>query len=64
MIPAPLNQELENSEDWWEELLLRDGRFRERVAQARDSLREGSGISIEELRAKHDIQSQADNQAD
>jgi hypothetical protein len=41
------------------EELLRDPRFRERVAQARGSLREGRGLSIEELRDRHDIQSQA-----
>lgn len=52
-----------DSEAWWEEL-LRDGRFRERVAQARDSVREGRGVSIEELRKKHDIPSQAAGDAD
>lgn len=41
-----------------EELLLRDPRFRERVAQARDSLRAGQGISIEQLREKHNIEPQ------
>jgi hypothetical protein len=41
-----------------EELLLRDPRFQARVAQARGSLRAGQGLSIEELRERHDIQSQ------
>jgi hypothetical protein len=40
-------------------LLLRDPRFRARVAQARSSLREGQGISIEQLREKHGIESPA-----
>ncbi|MFB2836670.1 type II toxin-antitoxin system Phd/YefM family antitoxin [Floridanema evergladense] len=43
---------LEDTEDWWEELLLQDPRFQAEVAQARQSLREGKGISIEEMRAK------------
>jgi len=43
---------------WPEELLLRDPRFKTRVAQARRSLREGQGISIEQLREKHGIASQ------
>lgn len=59
-----LNQELEAPEAWWEELLLREPRFREHVAQARISVREGHGISIEELREKYDIQSQAASDTD
>ena len=47
----------EDPEAWWEEMLLRDPRFQERVAQARSSLRNGQGISIETLREKHDIKS-------
>ena len=43
----------ENSEDWWEELLLQDPRFEAQIAQARQSLKDGKGISIEELRAKY-----------
>jgi prevent-host-death family protein len=46
---------LEDTEDWWEELLLRDPRFEAEVAQARQSLREGKGISIEEMRAKYKV---------
>jgi hypothetical protein len=49
----------EDPEAWWEELLLRDPRFRERVAQARSSLRDGQGISIEQLREKYGIAPQA-----
>ena len=58
-IPAGILIGFEDPESWWEELLLRDPRFRERVAQARGSLREGQGISIERLREKHDIKSVA-----
>jgi len=32
-VPAGILIGFEDSEDWWEELLLRDPRFRERVAQ-------------------------------
>jgi len=58
-IPAGILIGFEDPEAWWEELLLRDPRFRERVAQARSSLRDGRGISIEQLREKHNIKSQA-----
>jgi prevent-host-death family protein len=57
-VPAGILIGFEDPEAWWEELLLRDPRFRERVAQARSSLRDGQGISIEQLREKHDIESQ------
>ncbi|NES18919.1 MAG: type II toxin-antitoxin system Phd/YefM family antitoxin [Symploca sp. SIO3E6] len=43
----------EDAEDWWEELLLRDPRFEVEIAQARQSLKDGKGISIEDLRAKY-----------
>jgi len=46
---------LEDTEDWWEELLLRDRHFEAEVAQARQSLREGKGIRIEEIRAKYGV---------
>lgn len=46
---------LEDTEDWWKELLLRDRRFEAEVAQARQSLREGKGISIAEMRAKYKV---------
>ena len=57
-VPAGILIGFEDPEAWWEELLLRDPRFQARVAQARSSLREGKGISIEELREKHNIKSQ------
>ncbi|MDJ0621064.1 MAG: prevent-host-death protein [Calothrix sp. MO_192.B10] len=44
---------LEDNEDWWEELLVRDPRFHTEVAQARQSLKSGQAISIEELKAKY-----------
>jgi len=59
-VPAGILIGFEDPEAWWEELLLRDPHFRERVAQARGSLRDGQGISIEELREKHGIKSQAE----
>ena len=57
-VPAGILIGFEDPEAWWEELLLRDPRFRERVAQARSSLRDGQGSSIEQLREKHNIESQ------
>lgn len=54
-IPAGILIGIEESEDWWEELLLREPHFQARVAQARQSLREGKGISIEQLREKYGI---------
>lgn len=54
-IPAGILIGLEDAEDWWEELLLREPRFQERVARSRQSLREGKGISIEKLREKYGI---------
>ena len=57
-VPAGILIGFEDPEAWWEELLLRDPRFQARVAQARSSLRDGKGISIEELREKHNIKSQ------
>jgi len=44
---------LEDPEDWWEELLLHNPKFLERIAQARKHLQEGKGVSIEEIRAKY-----------
>jgi prevent-host-death family protein len=55
-VPAGILIGFEDPEARWEELLLRAPRFRERVAQARGSLREGRGLSIEELREKHSIE--------
>jgi prevent-host-death family protein len=59
-VPAGILIGFEDPEAWWEELLLRDPRFKARVTQARRSLREGQGISIEELREKYNIQPQAE----
>ena len=44
---------LEDPEDWWEELMICEPRFEIEIAQARQSLKDGKGISIEELRAKY-----------
>ena len=57
-VPAGILIGFEDPEAWWEELLLRDPRFRERVAQARSSLRAGQGITLEQLREKLNIESQ------
>lgn len=46
---------LEDAEDWWEEIMLRDPRFETEIAKARQSLKEGKGISIEEIRAKYAV---------
>jgi prevent-host-death family protein len=46
---------LEDAEDWWEELMLRDPRFETEIAEARQSLKEGKGISIEEMKAKYAV---------
>lgn len=63
-VPAGILIGFENPEAWWEELLLRDPRFKARVAQARNSLRAGRGISIEQLREKHGIESPATKTAE
>ena len=52
-VPVGILIGLEESEDWWEELLLCSPDFRARIAQARKHLREGKGISIEQMRAKY-----------
>ncbi|MBW4550909.1 MAG: type II toxin-antitoxin system Phd/YefM family antitoxin [Aphanocapsa sp. GSE-SYN-MK-11-07L] len=46
---------LEDAEDWWEELMLRDPRFEAEIAQARQSLRERKGVSIEEVKARYAV---------
>jgi prevent-host-death family protein len=56
-VPAGLLIGFADTDDWWEELLLRNPRFQERLEQARQSLREGKGITLEELRKKHNIPS-------
>lgn len=45
----------ENMEDWWEELMLREPNFETEIARASQSLQEGKGISIEDMRAKYAI---------
>ena len=47
----PSNEEVTNditadSEDWWEELLLDNPQFSDRIAKARQNLREGKGTSM------------------
>ena len=54
-VPAGILIGFEDPEAWWEELLLRDPRFQARVATARQELRQGRGLTIEELRVKYDI---------
>ncbi|MCE7989968.1 MAG: type II toxin-antitoxin system Phd/YefM family antitoxin [Caldilinea sp. CFX5] len=56
-VPAGLLVGFADPEDWWEELLLRNPRFQERIDEARQSLRAGQGITLEELRKKHNIPS-------
>lgn len=56
-VPAGLLIGFEDPEDWWEELLLRNPRFQERIDQSRQSLRTGQGITLEELRQKHNLPS-------
>ncbi len=46
-----------DDEDWWEELLLEHPRFQARIAQARESLKRGNGISLEAVREKYKIKS-------
>ena len=52
-VPAGMLVGFEDPEDWWEELVLRDPRFKTRVAEARKSLREGQGITLEQFQEKH-----------
>ena len=59
-VPAGILIGFEDPEAWWEELLLRDPRFRARVARARGSLREGRGTRIEELREKDCVEPSAE----
>ncbi len=54
-VPAGILIGFEDPEAWWEELLVRDPRFQERIAAARQELRQRRGLTIEELRAKYDI---------
>lgn len=52
-VPAGILIGFSNSEDWWEELLLRHPKFQARVAQARKSLREGRGRTLEQIKEKY-----------
>lgn len=54
-VPAGILIGIEDPEDWWEEALLRHPLFQKRIAQARQSGREGKGITIEQLRAELQI---------
>ncbi|MBE2236272.1 MAG: type II toxin-antitoxin system Phd/YefM family antitoxin [Caldilineaceae bacterium] len=63
-VPAGILIGFEDPEAWWEELLLRDPRFQERIAQARRALRDGQGIRIEDLREKQTNPSQTEETED
>jgi antitoxin (DNA-binding transcriptional repressor) of toxin-antitoxin stability system len=52
-IPVGILIGLDNPDNEWEELLLRNPKFTERIAQARKNLRTGKGTSIEQLRARY-----------
>lgn len=52
--PIGILMSWEDSEDWWEELLLQDPRFQDRIARSRQSLKEGKTKTIEEIRAKYE----------
>lgn len=55
-VPAGILIGFADPEDWWEEALLRHPLFQKRIAQARQSAREGKGITIEQLRAELNIE--------
>jgi prevent-host-death family protein len=55
-VPAGILIGITEAEDWWEEALLRHPLFQKRIAQARQSAREGKGITIEQLRAELNIE--------
>lgn len=52
-VPAGILIGFTDPDEWWEELLLRDATFQERIAQARQSLKNGQGRSIEQLKEKY-----------
>jgi prevent-host-death family protein len=56
-VPAGMLIGFADPEDWWEELLMRNPRFQERIEESRQSLRAGQGITLDELRQKHNIPS-------
>jgi prevent-host-death family protein len=55
-VPAGILIGFEDPEDWWEEALLRHPQFKARIARARQSAREGKGITIEQLRTELNIE--------
>ncbi len=55
-VPAGILIGFEDPEDWWEEALLRHPQFQARIARARQSVREGQGVTIEQLRAELNIE--------
>jgi prevent-host-death family protein len=57
-VPAGILIGLESPDDLWEEQLLRNPQFQARIEQARKNLRQGKGISIEEVRRKLGIEEQ------
>jgi prevent-host-death family protein len=50
--PAGLLIGFESEDDWFEYRLENDPRFLRRIEQARDSLRKGRGIRLEDLETK------------
>lgn len=57
-VPAGILIGFTDPDEWWEELLLRHPQFQARIVQARASLREGRGRSIEQLREKYATETQ------
>lgn len=55
-VPAGILIGFADPEEWWEEALLRHPHFQQRIAQARQSAREGQGMTIEQLRAELNIE--------
>lgn len=54
-VPAGILIGFKESEDWWEDALLQNPHFQERIAQARQNTRDGRRFSIESLRAELSI---------
>lgn len=52
-VPVGILIGLEESDDWWEELLLSSPLFRARIDRARKNLKEGKGLTLEQIRAKY-----------
>ena len=47
--PAGVLIGFESDDDWFEYRLVNDPRFRQRIEQARDSVRTGRGVRLEDL---------------